>query len=60
MSPLSDDLPSNVEEEENESEGEGEGEGEGINEKEKKTKRLEHLITTHYNASKCVVLYLVC
>ena len=58
VSPLSDDLPSNVEEEENESEGEGEGEA--INEKEKKTKRLEHLITTHYNASKCVVLYLVC
>ena len=60
VSPLSDDLPSNVEEEENESEDEGEDEGEGINEKEKKTKRLEHLITTHYNASKCVVLYLVC
>ena len=58
VSPLSDDLPSNVEEEEDE--GEGEGEGEAINEKEKKTKRLEHLITTQYNASKCVVLCLVC
>lgn len=60
VSPLSDDLPSNVEEEEDESEEDGEGDGEAINEKEKKTKRLEHLITTHYNASKCVVLCLVC
>ena len=54
MSPLSDELPSAVEEEESE------GEDEAINEKEKKTKILERIITTQYNASKCVVLFFVC
>lgn len=63
MSPVSDDLPSNVEDEESEGEGEeGEEEGEAINETERETKikMLERLLTTHYDASKCVVLCLVC
>lgn len=63
MSPVSDDLPSNVEDEESEGEeGEEEEEGEAINETERETKikMLERLLTTHYDASKCVVLCLVC